>query len=631
MFRKFLVFILFSLTFPSFVHADWTQRTGSGLRSWGNYIASSYDGTKLATVEGVGYIYTSDDSGVTWTQRTTPAGSVEWNQIVSSSDGTKLVARTSSYLYTSNDSGATWIERDYPVGVALTPGPIAFSSDGTTLVVSSYDVGNIHTSTDFGATWTERVESLSNVTALASSSDGTKLVAAVTTNLYTSNDSGVTWTLQEFYPDGAIVRIVSSSDGVKLAAINNAGYVYTSDDSGVTWTQHFDYATWVSIASSSDGSKLAVVSSGSEQLYVSEDSGATWTQQTQETVSGLSWVAVALSGDGTKIVAAPSDSNYIYTYVSVSAPTLTTNTASSVTSSGATLNATVTDYGGADATQHGFAYGIVSDLSTVIATSTLGALVGNTTFNEAITGLSPNTTYYARAYSTNTAGTSYGSIVSLTTSVTVPTVTTNTASSIFPTFATLNGTVSSTGGATVTARGFVYGPTTAYGTTTIESGSFSAGGFSASITGFICATTYHYKAYATNTSGTTYGSDDTFTTSPCVVRSSFSGAFRTSSTPVILPVIPPPETPPEITPPSDTPPTEPSVNPDPKCTLTGLLKRGKTGDEVKCLQTLLKLDLIVDGVFGSKTRAAVITFQKNNNLVPDGIVGNKTRSLLLGN
>lgn len=50
-----------------------------------------------------------------------------------------------------------------------------------------------------------------------------------------------------------------------------------------------------------------------------------------------------------------------------------------------------------------------------------------------------------------------------------------------------------------------------------------------------------------------------------------------------------------------------------------IIKAGDSGQLVKILQELLKIT--VDGIFGEKTRKAVIFFQKRNNLTPDGIVG----------
>ncbi|MBE9076804.1 N-acetylmuramoyl-L-alanine amidase [Romeria aff. gracilis LEGE 07310] len=57
------------------------------------------------------------------------------------------------------------------------------------------------------------------------------------------------------------------------------------------------------------------------------------------------------------------------------------------------------------------------------------------------------------------------------------------------------------------------------------------------------------------------------------------------------------------------------------------LRRGATGDLVKQIQRKVRVD-IVDGIFGSRTEAAVREFQRKHSLVPDGIVGPKTWAAL---
>jgi hypothetical protein len=57
-----------------------------------------------------------------------------------------------------------------------------------------------------------------------------------------------------------------------------------------------------------------------------------------------------------------------------------------------------------------------------------------------------------------------------------------------------------------------------------------------------------------------------------------------------------------------------------------ILKTGQTGGDVKVLQELLRIK--VDGVFGIKTRQAVINFQNSNGLRADGIVGPLTWNAL---
>ncbi len=95
----------------------------------------------------------------------------------------------------------------------------------------------------------------------------------------------------------------------------------------------------------------------------------------------------------------------------------------------------------------------------------------------------------------------------------VPTVTTNSVSSVTASTASSGGNVTSEGSASVTARGVCWStsatPTTANSHTTDGTGT---GTYSSSITGLSPGTPYHARAYATNSIGTGYGSDLTFTT-----------------------------------------------------------------------------------------------------------------------
>lgn len=91
-------------------------------------------------------------------------------------------------------------------------------------------------------------------------------------------------------------------------------------------------------------------------------------------------------------------------------PTVDTLDVSAPTSSSVTLNGNLTGLGGTDVTVRGFAYGTDSTLATVIATTTdtVGQPFSTGTFTHSLTGLTCGTTYYVRAYATNTAGTGFG-------------------------------------------------------------------------------------------------------------------------------------------------------------------------------------------------------------------------------
>jgi hypothetical protein len=194
---------------------------------------------------------------------------------------------------------------------------LASSSDGTKLAAAVYG-GGIYTSTNSGSNWTQQIRAPGGYwQAVASSSDGTKLAAVVYGGgIYTSTDSGTNWTPQTSAPNGDWEALASSSDGTKLAAVvYYGGGIYTSTDSGVTWTQQTNAPNeyWDAIASSSDGTKLAAaIYSENSGIYTSVNSGTNWTPQTR--APNEYWEALASSSDGTKLAAVAEDAN-IYTSV----------------------------------------------------------------------------------------------------------------------------------------------------------------------------------------------------------------------------------------------------------------------------------------------------------------------------
>ena len=196
-------------------------------------------------------------------------------------------------------------------------------------------------------------------------------------------------------------------------------------------------------------------------------------------------------------------------------PTLTTTAASSITSTTATSGGNITSDGGALVTARGVCWSTSANPTIALSTKTTDG-TGNGSFTSSLTNLSANTTYYIRAYATNSVGTAYGTQVSFTTGAVapvVPTLTTIAASSITSTTATSGGNISSDGGAAVTARGVCWNttqtPTIANSKTIDGTG---VGIFTSSITTLTANTTYYVRAYATNSAGTSYGSQISFIT-----------------------------------------------------------------------------------------------------------------------
>jgi len=219
---------------------------------------------------------------------------------------------------------------------------------------------------------------------------------------------------------------------------------------------------------------------------------------------------------------------YVYGSISVTAPTVTTTDAASITATGATLAGEVTDDGGGTVSARGYVISSTDSTPDINEERTIADGSGTGAFSEAITGLSPSTFYYYRTYATNQAGTSYGAVSSFETLATAPTVVSGSSSNISSTTATASGNVTSDGGSTVTSRGICYNttgtPTTADDTV---AGGTGTGTFSGNLTGLTAGTLYYWRAYATNAEGTSYGSIYTFTTKEIVTQ--WATSFTTVS------------------------------------------------------------------------------------------------------
>ena len=186
-------------------------------------------------------------------------------------------------------------------------------------------------------------------------------------------------------------------------------------------------------------------------------------------------------------------------------PTVETDTAE-VTGTTVVLNGNVTAAGNSPVTARGFMYGTsASNFSNSVE---CGAGTGSFTAN--LTDLATCTTYYYKAYATNSVGTSYGEVMQFTTNT--PIVLTKGAS-VLPSCdgAILRGNVTSNGGIALTARGFLYGTSSNNLSQTVQANGTGTGSFTSTIAGLAANTTYYYKAYATNSACTAYGEVLSFT------------------------------------------------------------------------------------------------------------------------
>jgi uncharacterized protein (TIGR02145 family) len=183
------------------------------------------------------------------------------------------------------------------------------------------------------------------------------------------------------------------------------------------------------------------------------------------------------------------------------------------------VNGNIIDLSGEGNTDHGFCYATqsmptIDDFKVSKGNPKVGAFSGS------IDGLTLNTQYYVRAYCQSAEGVVYGKTVDISTLDGQSALTTTAVTSITATTATSGGNITSDGGAAITARGVVWStsqnPTTTSNQGITSNGS-GTGSFPITLTNLQHSTVYYVRAYATNSFGTHYGNQQTFTTQDGVI------------------------------------------------------------------------------------------------------------------
>lgn len=191
-----------------------------------------------------------------------------------------------------------------------------------------------------------------------------------------------------------------------------------------------------------------------------------------------------------------------------SIPVLSTTAASNITSTTVQSGGTITSDGGATVTARGVCYSFLQSPTIASNKTTNGS--GTGTFVSTTSNMVVNHGYYMRAYATNTSGTGYGNEIYIVTSG-VPSVTTQVVVENNHTWQSGGSNLSSSA-APVTAKGVCWStlqnPTVADSKTTNGTGT---NGYTSTVT-FSINTVYYVRAYATNSFGTGYGNQVTFTT-----------------------------------------------------------------------------------------------------------------------
>jgi hypothetical protein len=378
-------------------------------------------------------------------------------------------AQLTPSLFKSTDNGATWqvINLGNSLGIGK-PTSIIFS--GTTLLMAGSNPAGtdhfIYKSNDYGLTWT-----LSNVGVpndykfadFAKTPNGNVYLAS-----YTSSPSGYTHSPKLLSTTNAgnswnIINTTGLYNSIKPQCMifdkNGKGYMwasnlqfseyYTSTNNGLTWVQinaGISQSTTMMDFALGNGNEVYAVCS-----EYNSSTGVTWPKLMRTTSAGASWTTLSGVADisgmeySSTLVnaggnflwggfsAGSSGENFIFKSILPKKPTVVTHEATNVGDVFATCGLDLTDDGGVANNIHGLCWNTTPNPSvTTSQTISTGSGVG--TFTLDITTLNPVTTYYMRAFATNSVGTAYGNQVTFTTGVFsgIPTLSSNTKVSVLP-------------------------------------------------------------------------------------------------------------------------------------------------------------------------------------------------------
>lgn len=244
----------------------------------------------------------------------------------------------------------------------------------------------------------------------------------------------------------------------------------------------------------------------------------------------------------TKVVVVSSDGRSELTVTATgkitNVPIVSTEAVSDITASSAVFNGNITSPGSPSYSERGFVYATTSQpaLDKTIRKVT-AAVNSSAAFSANVEGLELNIVYYVRAYAINDIGTAYGNEVSFMAKA-LPALNTLSVSNITSSTAKFNAMITSVGSPAYTERGFVFAitsqPTLSTTIRKITAATSSDESYSADVNGLSLNTTYYVRSYATNSEGTAYGNEVSFTSGAELATLTTTTAVSITTTSAVL-------------------------------------------------------------------------------------------------
>ena len=266
-------------------------------------------------------------------------------------------------------------------------------------------------------------KSITNITSTSAKSGGN----VTDTGCATVTERGVCWSTSPNPTVSGNHTTNGSGTGSFTSSMtglspNTTYYVraYATNSAGTSYGSQKTFTTSCNTVTVSIAGNTSIDYGGSTTLTASGASNYSWSDggvSASITVSPTSTTTYTVTG--TNSYGCMSTASVTVT-VNYKKPTVTTKSVTNITTTSAKSGGNVTATGGAAVTARGVCWSTSPNPTVSDSHTTNGSGTGS--FTSSMTGLSPNTTYYVRAYAKNSVGTSYGAQKTFTTSCNTVTV-----------------------------------------------------------------------------------------------------------------------------------------------------------------------------------------------------------------